>query len=66
MDIDNIPLGIDYREYVEGLLSKTGVLLAIIGPRWVGEGGRRKIEEETDLVRIEIQTAIKIESHWCL
>jgi tetratricopeptide (TPR) repeat protein len=60
IDIDNIPLGIDYRTYIAEVLSKTGVLLAVIGPGWLGDKQRRRIDSPDDLVRIEIQTALQI------
>jgi hypothetical protein len=56
MDIDNIPLGTDYRDHIKDILSRTGILLAVIGPRWLSE---RRLYEESDLVRIEIQTALE-------
>jgi tetratricopeptide (TPR) repeat protein len=60
MDIDYIPLGIDYRTYISEVLSKTGVLLAVIGPGWLGDKQHRRIDSPDDLVRIEIQTALQI------
>src|ERR1700730_2061342 len=56
MDIDNIPLGIDYRHHIKDILCRTGILLVIIGPRWLSE---RLLYEEEDFVRIEIQTALE-------
>jgi hypothetical protein len=36
-DIGNIPLGIDYRKYINDVLGGTDILLAIIGPDWAGK-----------------------------
>ena len=60
-DIDNIPLGIDYRKHITGTLATTDVLLAIVGPEWIGQtpDGSSRIREETDLVRIEVETALR-------
>src|SRR5262245_12697230 len=60
MDIDNIPFGIDFREHIKGELANNDMLVAVIGPKWLGpgEGGRLRIAEETDPVRIEIEAAL--------
>ena len=59
-DIDNVPAGIDFRELVKKTLQTTNVLLAVVGPKWIGprRGGPPRIIEETDLVRIEVATAL--------
>jgi TIR domain len=59
MDVDSIPLGIDFRDHIQQALAECDLLLAIIGPRWVGHrrGGTR-IADENDPVRIELETAL--------
>jgi hypothetical protein len=60
-DIDNIPAGIDFRQHINETLLKTGVLLAIVGPKWLGSsrGGVERINEESDPVRVEVETALR-------
>jgi TIR domain len=60
MDIDNIPFGIDFRQHIRSALSQADVLLAVIGPDWLGEGadGRSRLQEDNDPVRVEIETAL--------
>jgi TIR domain len=60
-DIDNVPPGIDYRKYIDGALDRTDILLAIVGPHWSGKttDGRTRIAEPTDLVRLEVETALR-------
>jgi hypothetical protein len=60
MDIDTIPVGLDFREYLQESLDRCDILLAVVGPRWLGtdEHGHHAIAEETDWVRIEIETAL--------
>jgi hypothetical protein len=60
MDIDSIPLGTDFREHVDHALNQ-GILLAIVGPKWLGprEGGKNRIHDENDPVRVEIETALR-------
>jgi len=61
-DIDNIPVGADFRSHIAQELKKSDVLLAIIGPDWLGSSNEqtciRRIDEPHDLVRIEIETAL--------
>ena len=61
MDIDSVPFGIDFREHIQETLSHNDILVSIIGPRWIGsgKGGHYRISEETDPVRIELETALK-------
>lgn len=60
-DIDDIPAGIDFRHHINGILLKTNVLLAIVGPEWLGpsQGGLDRIHEESDPVRVEVETALR-------
>ena len=38
LDTDDIPASIDFRQHVNKTLLKTSILLAIVGPRWLGAG----------------------------
>src|SRR5262245_32676419 len=60
MDIDNIPFGKDFRVHISEAIVQSDVLLVIVGPRWLGagRGGNRRIDEETDFVRLEVETAL--------
>ena len=60
MDIDNIPFGKDFRVHISEAIVQSDVLLVVIGPRWLGasRGGSRKIDDETDFVRLEVETAL--------
>jgi TIR domain len=60
-DIDDIPFGIDFRKVVNDTLRGTDVLIAVVGPNWRGgrRGGRARINEDNDLVRIELETALQ-------
>jgi MFS family permease len=60
IDIDKIPLGTDFRHHIQDQLAQTDVLLAIVGPRWLGEeAGRSRIKDLNDPVRVEIETAFR-------
>ncbi|MCH7665550.1 MAG: toll/interleukin-1 receptor domain-containing protein [Acidobacteria bacterium] len=62
MDIDSIPAGKDFRDVLEGTISRTSVLLVLIGDRWAAatdSWGRRRLDNDEDIVRLEIATAIR-------
>jgi uncharacterized membrane protein YeaQ/YmgE (transglycosylase-associated protein family) len=60
-DVDSIPLGSDFKEYLDEKVSECNVLLAIIGDRWLEASdsmGRSRLEDPNDFVRIEIESAL--------
>jgi TIR domain-containing protein len=61
MDIDNIPFGMDFRKNIADALAKNDILLAVIGPDWLGavSSGPGRIHEQDDPVRIEVETALQ-------
>jgi TRAP-type mannitol/chloroaromatic compound transport system substrate-binding protein len=61
MDIDNVPLGMDFRRYIRDAIGQCDVLVAVIGPRWLGprDPGRPRIHDTTDPVRLEIEGALE-------
>jgi hypothetical protein len=36
MDFDSIPYGVDFRELIKKTLEKAKVVIALIGPDWLG------------------------------
>src|SRR5512135_2594450 len=61
-DTDAISYGWDFRKSLQDAVTRCDVLLAVIGPRWLGEtdeSGRRRVDDPGDWVRIEIETALK-------
>jgi Bacterial protein of unknown function (DUF937)/TIR domain len=62
MDVDAIPLGVNFVRVLRAEVAKCDVLLAIIGPRWLDardDDGHRRLDNPTDFVRIEISTALQ-------
>ena len=60
-DVDSIPLGIDFRQHLEGALSQCRILLAIMGDEWrggQGVDGKRRIDDPRDHVRLELEVAL--------
>lgn len=61
-DVDSIPLGVDFRAYLDEQVAKCDVFLAVIGRDWVkakGRKGKSRLEDPGDFVRIEIESALK-------
>ncbi|MEP6779745.1 MAG: TIR domain-containing protein [Gemmatimonadaceae bacterium] len=64
MDVDSIPLGMDFRKHLDDAVSKCDVLLAIIGDNWVARNKQtdvRRIDDPADYVRIEVESALRRE-----
>jgi TIR domain len=61
VDIDNIPFGVDFRRQIYDVLLKTDILIAAIGDDWLGSGatGQSRLLQDTDPVRVEIETALE-------
>jgi hypothetical protein len=55
IDIDDLPLGTDFRQELEKVLAKCDVVLAVIGNSWVGS----RLHEPTDVVRTELEHALE-------
>src|SRR5262249_4202846 len=61
LGIDNIPFGMDFRKNIAEALAKNELMLAVIGPDWLGttSAGSARIHDATDPVRIEVETALE-------
>jgi hypothetical protein len=60
-DVDSIPLGTDFKEYLDEKVSECNVLLALIGDKWLEASdarGKLRLEDPQDFVRIEIESAL--------
>jgi hypothetical protein len=61
-DVDNIPIGTDFRKVIDEAVSSCVVLLVVIGRDWLSvtnEQNMRRIDDPNDFVRIEIETGLK-------
>src|SRR4029077_19011578 len=61
IDVDSVEPGMDFLRELLERIDTCGVLLAIIGKRWLdvrNEGGIRRIDHPLDVVRIEIAYAL--------
>ncbi len=59
-DVDNIPLGVDFREYLKSAIDKSYIVLVVMGKDWFGQApdGTRRIDRPNDFVRIEVESAL--------
>jgi hypothetical protein len=61
-DVEDIPLGMDFTEFIQDVVGKCDAFLAIIGDEWLSatdHAGGRRLDNPADNVRIEIQSALK-------
>lgn len=61
MDVDAIPFGVDFRQYLNDAVSRCNVLLAVIGEDWltISRAGKRRLDDPKDFVRIEVEAALQ-------
>jgi hypothetical protein len=61
MDFDSIPPGMDFREQIRQMIERSNVVIAVIGPHWLGgqPDGSRRIDNSADFVRLEIAYALE-------
>jgi hypothetical protein len=62
MDIDSVPLGIDFVEHVSQQIARCSAVIVMIGRQWLklkDKHRRRRLDDNDDLVRVEIATALK-------
>lgn len=60
-DVDNLDPGVAFGDYILTILPRCRVFLAMIGPHWAdvrNEHGARRLEDSSDWVRIELETAL--------
>jgi tetratricopeptide (TPR) repeat protein len=61
MDVDHIPAGVDFADYLHSQVAACDVFLAVIGPHWLDakdDSGRRRFDNPDDFVTIEIAAAL--------
>lgn len=60
MDVDTIEPGVDFMDEIDRAVGHCDVLIALIGPHWLGaaDARGRRLDDPNDLVRLEIETAL--------
>lgn len=62
LDVDSIPIGVDFRKHLDEKVGICEILIAVIGNHWfdsTNDEGKRRIDEKNYFVRIEIESALK-------
>jgi tetratricopeptide (TPR) repeat protein len=65
MDVEQMPIGRDFRQTLEVQVAKCDVMLVIIDEGWAeitNDEGNRRLDDPADFVRIEIETGLKREN----
>ena len=61
MDVDNIPVGINFEEYLNKQVAQCDAMLSVIGPNWLSakdETDQRRLDKPDDFVAIELAAAL--------
>jgi len=61
-DVEAVPPGRDFREHLRSQLARCQLMLVVMGPEWVGAkytSGSRRLDDEQDWVRVEIEIALQ-------
>jgi phosphatidylserine/phosphatidylglycerophosphate/cardiolipin synthase-like enzyme len=61
-DIDDIPIGQDFRAVLDRETGQCDILLVIIGSKWVSiqdQAGNRRLDDPNDFVRLEVESGLK-------
>jgi hypothetical protein len=62
MDVEAIRLGYDFRSEIDQTIKVCSIGIVMIGDKWLAEvDGKRRIDDENDRVRIEIEAALRRE-----
>jgi TIR domain len=61
-DMDTIGPGMDFVHAIDRALSRTEIMLVLIGPKWLSPEGSRRLHEDGDFVRIEIAAGLRREN----
>jgi hypothetical protein len=61
-DVDSIPLGVDFKQYLDQAVAKCSVFIAVIGPNWLftnENSEKSRLHNPADFVRIEVESALQ-------
>ena len=62
MDVEAIRLGYDFRSEIDQTIKVCSIVIVVIGDKWLAPvDGKRRIDDENDRVRIEIEAALRRE-----
>jgi hypothetical protein len=62
-DVDDIPSGVNFAQYIQDSLGQCAAELVVIGPHCLdarAAQGNRRLDDSADFVRVEIETALRL------
>lgn len=62
MDVENIPLGVNFQNFIDQQIISCDIMLVVVGQDWidaVDEDGNRRLDNSSDFVRVEIESALE-------
>ncbi|WP_058554419.1 type VI secretion system baseplate subunit TssK [Thiohalocapsa sp. ML1] len=62
MDVDDIPLGVDFRDWLDRQIRQCDLVLVVMGRHWLtaeDANGQRRLDAPRDFVRTEIEIALR-------
>jgi formylglycine-generating enzyme required for sulfatase activity len=62
MDVDDIPLGVDFRDWLDRQIRQCDLVLVVMGRHWLtaeDANGQRRLDAPRDFVRTEIEIALE-------
>lgn len=65
-DVDSIPPGFDFVEYIESQIQLSDIVLVVMGRNWLNamdDNGQRRLDNPEDFVRVEIEAALHKKKH---
>ena len=66
VDVDNIPVGVNFRKHIKRSIRKADIVVVVIGNHWLDsrdEHGDLRLQNPVDFVRLEIETALRLQKH---
>lgn len=61
-DIDTIPLGENFKDYISNVIQTCQIVLSVVGPDWLNAtdgNGNRRLDNSEDFVRLELEIALQ-------
>jgi hypothetical protein len=62
MDVEDIPPGVDFQDFIEEAVARCDLLVALMGPQWLearNAKAERRLDDPDDYTRLEIEKALK-------
>jgi hypothetical protein len=63
LDVDTIPIGVDFKQHISSAVNDSAVLLVLVGEKWLMPSWKRSLwrfgsKQKEDFVQLEIEAAL--------